>query len=1421
MSKKHRKISLVFIGFLLTLLTIVSFAEAPEAPNQLITENPYKEVKTVEANKNREHAEMKISVNKLNPKSLTGYKISDMEYYVELPLEEELKENETYYISKNIEGLPDIYTVNGKKIINNLKNFEKYSIETADFNYGISKNIILIDKAPNGIKEFIVSKLNIVSGEIAKVYRVEKFNIIKIPELQGEMVNNNTQIIKLTDELLDEFIKKDKQIKIGKTFKDILKSDKKKKSLEGNSLNYKLDEDNKQLVIDNNKFKELKIIIFNKNKVEKIWKMNTYEIFPSAPGQYKVEITSWDVIKKYLREFNTTSLIFYLGNNGSNNKIKVTSGTNPDAKTAKFMLPNEFKVITAGSDASINSDGGFQYSSGSYIRKEGGEPVFHITNGGRLDKNLKPINVNGFNRDYLVDAEFFTSFNSYILKTGLAIARKLYGYSGTFHHIVMYRMIFGNDSLENIIKKIDHYLKYEDLTQQFSWEVRGLSGRTYSDSLIVTIKENISEKVGKAKITYKNPLFQGGSGDSGTITEKTFFGRVRISPGESAKMLTGSNSSILPGGVRNNQYKVITNKNTLIPINEGFVNDSNKVQIITTIDGFTKKEELVLTTNTMNSKEGPLKPVYFSSGGTVSGTFTVMVDLPSIKDSNGGVDVGIEYWDGKRHHIYIEMIYPKQKVKNIIEIEIPEVDYKVYLDNNSLPQNLENKILKGIVYGDLNKPIKIFKFNLKTNNYDLKILGDNPAYNTYLLDFKIPKQLELIFLGYDSKEYPVKGKIGVKSIKNAIVINNDPQRYFIAPLYNQNREAPTDMTAEFTLDVNLSTIPDLVKRKGGKLYYKNGNLISIGKRFEDKFEEIISQLDYTLTHVSKTQGEININLTNPLISGTYAAPLGRIRVYSDSSESTPIMGYLNKDDEIITSGIKNNQYKLGSISGRYIPAIPNEFGGSNLEITFNNGSGERKVTKILNINSSGSFNGMMGTEYYENNGIEVGVDYQESIRSKYATDISLRNWDLTAKNIKVKMKHPRIENSFNIKIPEFDGEVYYNKNIAQVAPTEVNYPTKTLRGRFIREHSGQMGIKFNVGTKDYDLRILGKDNGKTNLKLKIPKQVILKVRDDLGVEKEIPFNTEILNLTSGIKDEKLNFYYIYAPNDGINNNSEINATIVLKTLFKNSNVSWNYITGENLNLVSIGANSTSGEKNFTIIDNVDLKMELANFNETIDVSHVDISQKVYSRNGYYGLIQNENKLILKDGSRKILETTFEELTKTKKEISEAGINIKYNYGSSQDINRNQFEFEKTKGINYNKTLRLEVHTSNGQLLYYIDFNIINKVGFEILPGKGKLDFGDFFPGDVKKAESLIEFKNPNNANINISLSPTNNYKMFKKGTSISPNTTILLNDLQIKDLKKGANSTNNFKISGIATTTKDTLPGEYSGELDVIITIVP
>lgn len=1362
MSKKHRKISLVFIGFLLTLLTIVSFAEAPEAPNQLITENPYKEVKTVEANKNREHAEMNISVNKLNPKIINGYKIDNNEFYIELPADEVLKENETYYISKNIEDLPNIYSVNGKKTVTNLKKFENYSMETADFNYEILENIILIDEAPIGINEFIVSKLDKLSGEIKKVYKIEKFNTIVVKELEGEIINNDTQVVfKLTDELLNDFIGNEKQIKIGKSLKDILsKKSRVKRSLDKNTLNYELNQKNKKLIVDNDKLlDELKIVILNNNRIEKIYRgkrnvnLATKTILPTED----ISIPEDQVNIPYQYIPGYLSYIIYDGerhtSNGSprehfakGNIVLATYRENPTKvrifRLGGYVSKNTVHTITIGTTAGYEKT----YIVREYPQKNILEkPIDDYPLNTELISEDNTHYIGNLNLEYFIENNKVSSWENYLglrvnlgdtsyyrklslkrvknigalppnlyaeLKTTGFINTSIGGYVGATKLIGpltgTYKIFFSRQSIGKIKVELD--------------------GR-----IIDTAKKNsnLSNLVGGSHLTNNLTNWLDDTNMKDNYSEMTKVTNSLHSPVSISSYITYIGRNILS---RENEKQIFSNRynnNKGLALPMGNVSLGNRM-----LNGFS----INLSDFTRGDRESAIFTYKGSDNKNYSGEIEISVGMQNRLQGEGTIDL-TNFPERQTH------IFPRIGSNNVTS------DKGLIIKNlvGNLPDttSLSNKsILNNICFKVQSKEINFEKIEGKINGiYPQEVMLDDNR-----LPFKIGLSNE--------------GELKIEKLR----------------------------------DINFS--------------YN----VEIKYRYN---EVVLGIFNIVMKNTVKSTGTIDIELKNPLISGTYGAPLGRIRVYSTSSNSIPLMGYLDTNDEIITTGIKNNQYKSGEITGKYIPAIPNNFGGDNLEITFNNGIGDKQIIRTLNLNSSEYFNGMMSTAYYKNNGIEVGIDYQESTRSKYATDISLRDWDLTAKNIKIKMKHPLIENNFNIKIPEFNGEVYYNKNIVQVAPTEVNYSTKTLRGRFIREHSGQMGIKFNIGTKDYDLRILGQYDGKTNLKLKIPKQVVLKVRDDLGLEKEIPFYTEILSLTSGIRVENSNYYCIYAPNDGIEKNSEINATIVLKTLFKNSDVSWNYITGKNLNLVSIGANSNSGEKSFTIIDNVDLEMELANFNEIIDVSNVDISQKIYSKKGYYGLIQNENKLILKDGTRKILETTFEELTRTKNEILEAGVSIKYNYGSLQDVHKNQFEFEKIKGINYNKTLKLEIYTSNGQLLYYIDFKIINKAGFEILPGKGKLDFGDFFPGDVKRAENLIEFKNPNNANINISLSPTNKYKMFKKGATISPNTTILLNDLQIKELKKGANNTNNFKISGMAITTKDTLPGEYSGELDVIVTIIP
>ena len=85
MKKKAKKRTLFIFSVLLILINGVSLVQAKEAPNQLITDNPHREVTTVNANKNRDHAEMNITVNKLNSEKLVGQQISKNLVMYKLP----------------------------------------------------------------------------------------------------------------------------------------------------------------------------------------------------------------------------------------------------------------------------------------------------------------------------------------------------------------------------------------------------------------------------------------------------------------------------------------------------------------------------------------------------------------------------------------------------------------------------------------------------------------------------------------------------------------------------------------------------------------------------------------------------------------------------------------------------------------------------------------------------------------------------------------------------------------------------------------------------------------------------------------------------------------------------------------------------------------------------------------------------------------------------------------------------------------------------------------------------------------------------------------------------------------------------------------------------------------------------------------
>ena len=168
MSKKNRRISFFIFGILLMLVSMVTSATPPKAPNQLITENPYKEVTTIEAKKNREHAEMNLTVNKIIPKEIEGILLKNGNIIVQLPEEEQLEKN--YYITNSLDNISNRSSKKNKREVNN------------GIKYELEKNIMTIEKNSNE-KLYIFQKI-----DSPKVYSVN----VRAPLNQGGYIFDYT-----------------------------------------------------------------------------------------------------------------------------------------------------------------------------------------------------------------------------------------------------------------------------------------------------------------------------------------------------------------------------------------------------------------------------------------------------------------------------------------------------------------------------------------------------------------------------------------------------------------------------------------------------------------------------------------------------------------------------------------------------------------------------------------------------------------------------------------------------------------------------------------------------------------------------------------------------------------------------------------------------------------------------------------------------------------------------------------------------------------------------------------------------------------------------------------------------------------------------------------------------------------------------
>ena len=119
----------------------------------------------------------------------------------------------------------------------------------------------------------------------------------------------------------------------------------------------------------------------------------------------------------------------------------------------------------------------------------------------------------------------------------------------------------------------------------------------------------------------------------------------------------------------------------------------------------------------------------------------------------------------------------------------------------------------------------------------------------------------------------------------------------------------------------------------------------------------------------------------------------------------------------------------------------------------------------------------------------------------------------------------------------------------------------------------------------------------------------------------------------------------------------------------------------------------------------------------------------------------------------------------------------------------------------------------------INFTFKNKI-FEVITEKGKLNFGDFFPGDIKVAGDIIKFKNFTDAKINITVN-SEGFIPKKDIDTPTEDQKIFLEHITVVELDTTKKLENSFRLKGEASTKSSTEPGEYRGTLIVNIDIIP
>lgn len=565
----------------------------------------------------------------------------------------------------------------------------------------------------------------------------------------------------------------------------------------------------------------------------------------------------------------------------------------------------------------------------------------------------------------------------------------------------------------------------------------------------------------------------------------------------------------------------------------------------------------------------------------------------------------------------------------------------------------------------------------------------------------------------------------------------------------------------------------------------------------DGFSPIAQKMIFNI--VNREYKEVEINLDNPIVSKNLGDSYGSLRIKSNNGRA--IGEYLDATGNILSKTIKNGQYNL---DGKIIGDVVNFQTSKNIVLKHNG------VRESLQVKADGTID----KKYLEDSITKLAIDYESRNGTIEGLEIYLEKWDYKSKTIEFVMVHDTFVNKYTLRIPNLVLETYLDKTV----DNKIDYSSKIM-SKVIQKYLGNIEIgSFTLGLKEQDLRVLrSKKVNVSALHIKIPKQTFNAEIQSLNGDKITDIQTKFkLGELRGLTLEAgENYYFVHPNNEMLTDKLQFDIKVELisqiKKLKLNSKTEYKIIIPNTqiaiaLHNVGVGGNNLQEE---IIVNQVEFIVSNKNYEEIFDMTTEKLGALKEGENNF--ILNDSNSIEIYDEN--LLKTTLSATQLKTNGYTEGGLTLKY------DINSSKLVVTRDKGEFLDKNYTLIIK-ENGLKIREVKVTLKNRLSFEII-GEAKLDFGDFFQGDIKYAENIIKFKNNEKAKIQVELKSTTGEMTLNGMATSEINKKVQLSEFKIFDLNTKDSNENSFRIRGRAESTPTTEVGEYKGLMEVIITILP